>query len=81
MNDFWVNEQARQRIADLEREAAGTELLRAARRVNDDASLSDATPTELSPRRAGLNGVRGTFGRVRTSLAAITPWSGGFRRG
>lgn len=81
MNDFWANEQARQRIADLEREAAGTELLRAARRANDDASLSDVSPIDPSPRRTGFKGIRGTVGRVRTSVAGIAPWSRGLHRG
>ena len=76
MNDsHWANEQARQRIADLRREAAGTELLRAAR-------LEQAGDTIVDRRRRRLrDAVAGVAGRIRVELAAITPWSRGLRRG
>jgi hypothetical protein len=75
-SSHWANEQARQRIADLRREAAGTELLRAARREHGDGG-----PAERNRVRSGLHVVRGTVVHVWASLAAITLWSGGFRRG
>jgi hypothetical protein len=74
-SSHWANEQARQRIADLRREAAGTELLRAAR-------LEQAGNTIANDRRRQLrDAVAGVAGRIRVELAAISPWSGGFRRG
>jgi hypothetical protein len=76
MNHHWASEQARQRIADLQRDAAGTELLRAARFEQEGAN-----PTERRRRERRLDSVRGTLGRARASLAAIRPWSRGVRRG
>ena len=75
MNSHWANEQARQRIADLRREAAGTELLRAAR-------LEQAGDTIANDRRRRLrDAVAGVPGRIRVELATILPWSRGFRGG
>ena len=75
MNHHWAYEQARQRIADLEREAAGAELLRAARIEHEVAN-----PVERRRQRR-LDAVRESLGRARASLSAITPWSRGVRRG
>lgn len=76
MNSHWANEQGRQRIAELRREAAGTDLLRAARLEHGDGrSIERGRP------RRGLHEFRGIVTRARMSLVAITPWSGGFRRG
>lgn len=74
-NSHWANEQARQRIADLRREAAGTELLQAAR-------LDQAGDTIVNRRRQQLrDAVAGVAGRIRVELAAVSPWSRGLRRG
>ena len=75
MNSHWVNEQARQRIADLQREAAGTELLRAARLEEEGDTLANRR------RRRLRDAVAGVAGRIRVELAAISPWSRGLRRG
>jgi hypothetical protein len=76
MTSHWANEQARQRIADLRREAAGTQLVRAARLEHAVASSA-----ERRSRQIPLRAFRGTLGRFLASLAAITPWPRGFRRG
>ena len=75
MNDFWVNEQARQRIADLRHEAAGTELLRAARLEQADDAIAKGRRHQLRDAVAGI------AGRIRVGLASISPWSRGLRRG
>jgi hypothetical protein len=75
MNGYWANEQARQRIADLRREAAGTDLLRAAR-------IEQAGDAIVKGRRRRLrDAVAGVSSRIRVELATIWPWSRGFRRG
>ena len=75
MNHHWANEQARQRIADLQREAVGTELLRAARLERAEETIADGR--RHHPREA----VTGVVSRIRAELATIAPWSRGFRRG
>jgi len=75
MNSHWANEQARQRVAELRREAAGTELVRAAR-------FDEAGDTIVNRRRHQLrDAVAGVAGRIRVELAAISPSSRGFRDG
>jgi hypothetical protein len=74
-SSHWANDQARQRIADLRREAAGTELLRAAR-------IDHAGDTVVNRRRHRLrDAVAGVARRIRVELAAISPASRGFRDG
>ena len=73
-SSHWANEQAQQRIADLRREAAGTELLRAARFEHGDAIANGR-------RRQLRDAVVGGSSRIRASLGAITPWSRGLHRG
>jgi len=75
MNHHWANEQARQRIADLEREAVGTELLRAARLEQTGDTIADGRRHHLR------DSVARVVSRIRVELATIAPWSRGFRRG
>jgi hypothetical protein len=75
MNHHWANEQARQRIADLQREAVGTELLRTARLEQAGDTIADGRGHHLR------DAVAGVVSRIRVELATIAPWSGGFRRG